>query len=73
MLHKSWPLGSLNSHTRFIFIIFTENHVNDIIVFCVGLVVSSLVIYGVFSSVVLEMHEAKNQGGTPSKSENQPF
>lgn len=32
---------------------------NDIVVFCVGLVVSILVVFGIFSRVVLEMHDAK--------------
>lgn len=33
---------------------------SDIVVFCVGLLVSILVVYGVFSKVVLEMRDAKD-------------
>lgn len=32
---------------------------NDVVVFCVGLFVMILVVFGIFSKVVLEMHEAK--------------
>lgn len=45
---------------------------NDIIVFGVGLVVSVLVVYGIFSRVVHEMRDARNNGAQPSKSEDQP-
>jgi hypothetical protein len=47
--------------------------VNDIIVLSVGLVVSILVIFGIFSSVVLEMHEAKYPDVAPPKSEDHHF
>lgn len=63
-------MGSLNSNARFVFFVITEGSVNDIIVFSVGLVVSILVVYGIFSSVVLEMREAKNQDFTQLKSED---
>ena len=65
-------LGPLNSHTRFVWIAFTEGHLNDVIVFIVGLVVSTLVVFGIFSRVVLEMHDAKNQGVPEVKYEDQP-
>ncbi len=34
---------------------------SNIIVFCVGVVVSILVVYGIFSQVVSEMYVARNQ------------
>ena len=35
---------------------------NDIIVFGVGVVVSVLVVFGIFSGVVREMHDARESG-----------
>lgn len=65
-------LGPLNSHTRFVWIAFTEGHLSDVIVFIVGLVVSTLVVFGIFSRVVLEMHDAKNHGVPGVEYEEKP-
>lgn len=43
----------------------------DIIVFGVGLVVSTLVVFGVFSSVVAEMHDAKEVDAERAKRSDQ--
>ncbi|MFN0139324.1 MAG: hypothetical protein ACKVQW_04465 [Pyrinomonadaceae bacterium] len=43
----------------------------DLIVFGVGLFVSILVVYGVFSRVVNEMHIAKDDDAISSKPANQ--
>ncbi len=40
---------------------------NDLIVFGVGLVVSILVVYSIFSRVVIEMHDAKEATGAPDR------
>lgn len=43
----------------------------DLIVFGVGLFVSILVVYGVFSRVVNEMHHAKDDDAIVSESPNE--
>lgn len=43
----------------------------DIIVFAVGLLVSTLVVFGIFSSVVVEMHDAKEDDAVPVKRNDQ--
>lgn len=43
----------------------------DLIVFGVGLFVSVLVVYGVFSRVVNEMHDAKAVDAGPAKGSDQ--
>ncbi|HQZ96401.1 MAG TPA: hypothetical protein PLP21_08785 [Pyrinomonadaceae bacterium] len=40
---------------------------NNLIVFCVGVLVSVLVVYGIFTQVVSEMYSARN----PVQAENQ--
>lgn len=60
-------MGSLNSYTRFVWIAVTEGHLNDIIVFIVGLFVSTLVVFGIFSRVVTEMHDAREEGAAERK------
>jgi hypothetical protein len=45
---------------------------NDLIVFGVGLVVSILVVFGIFSRVVMEMHDAKNQEAAAAEGKEQP-
>ncbi|MEP6944536.1 MAG: hypothetical protein ABJA02_01370 [Acidobacteriota bacterium] len=39
---------------------------NDIIVFCVGLFVSILVVYSIFSRVISEMHDAQHSSAGPN-------
>lgn len=65
------PLGSLNSYTRFVWIEVTEGYLNDLIVFIVGLVVSTLVVFGIFLRVVSEMQDAKNQDAAAAKHKDQ--
>lgn len=43
----------------------------DIIVLAMGLLVSTLVVFGVFSSVVVEMHDAKEDDSVPAKPNDQ--
>lgn len=40
---------------------------NDLIVFIVGLVVSTLVVFGIFTRVVFEMHNAREEGAAETK------
>lgn len=40
---------------------------NNLIVFCVGVVVSVLVVYGIFTQVVSEMSMAKNREEADSR------
>lgn len=42
----------------------------DLIVFAVGLIVSTLVVYGIFSRVVIEMHDAKGDDASAARLAN---
>lgn len=52
-------MGSVDPDLRALHLFRKEDIVNDIIVFVFGLFVSALVVYGIFSRVVSEMHDAK--------------
>ncbi len=42
----------------------------DLIVFGVGLIVSTLVVFGIFSRVVVEMHDAKDDDAVRTEQPN---
>lgn len=52
-------MGSFDPYPWFVWFFVEANEMNDIVVFCVGLAVSILVVFGIFSRVVQEMHDAK--------------
>jgi hypothetical protein len=63
-------MGSVDPDPGALHLFHKEDIVNDIIVFVFGLFVSALVVYGIFSRVVSEMHEAKFGENSVERSEN---
>ena len=63
-------LGAVHSGPRVIRIFAAEGKMTDLIVFGVGLIVSTLVVFGIFSRVVVEMHDAKDDDAVRTEQPN---